>query len=446
MHLKRKKLVAFIAACFVVTLSFGEVRIRGSFKNINGPYVYLYRYFGPEVIKTDSVKHEAGKFQFRFKELKRGFYKIGENDQLSVMLLLGEDNISVSADLKDLQNSVVIENSKENDAFRKFSSFNENHSLQVNNLNQKAQMLGAEQNTNPQKYKTEISKLQTTLDSLNALQRQFYQTSLNQSQGLFFSKFLNMFNFPDSLTKDTFFTREDFNDEELTRGDMLPSKISFYLQRFVSPNLDQWKMAAEEILKKAPAGSKNKEVVYLTFIRLMQQYDEDYIRQLANIYAKEYPSSEIAKKLIASLPKGAPAVGEAAPEISLTNPEGKKMSLSSLKGKVVLIDFWASWCGPCRRENPNVVNVYNKYKDKGFTVFSVSLDNKKEDWMQAIQKDNLTWESHVSDLKGWKSAAAATYGVKGIPATFLIDKEGKVIATNLRGESLEAALKELLGE
>lgn len=136
---------------------------------------------------------------------------------------------------------------------------------------------------------------------------------------------------------------------------------------------------------------------------------------------------------------------EYAPEIEMADRNGSTLALSSLKGKVVLIDFWASWCGPCRRENPNVVNMYNKYKDKGFTVFSVSLDDDKDAWLRAIEADNLIWPNHVSDLKGWQSSAAADYGVNAIPATFLIDEEGKVIGTNLRGPELEQKLQEVLG-
>ena len=137
------------------------------------------------------------------------------------------------------------------------------------------------------------------------------------------------------------------------------------------------------------------------------------------------------------------AIGANAPDISLTDPEGKIRKLSSLKGKVVLVDFWASWCGPCRKENPNVVAMYSNYKDKGFEVFSVSLDKDRESWLKAIAKDNLTWPNHVSDLKYWKSEGAAAYGVTSIPFTVLVDKKGRIIAKKLRGEELENKVKEL---
>ena len=136
-------------------------------------------------------------------------------------------------------------------------------------------------------------------------------------------------------------------------------------------------------------------------------------------------------------------IGGVAPEIKLNGPDGKPVSLHSLRGKVVLIDFWASWCGPCRRENPNVVKMYQKYKDQGFEIFGVSLDNDVNRWKAAIQSDGLSWY-HGSDLMGWKSKPAQMYQVHSIPATFLLDKEGKIIAKGLRGPELEAAVANAL--
>ena len=164
----------------------------------------------------------------------------------------------------------------------------------------------------------------------------------------------------------------------------------------------------------------------------------------SKVMSAQLPNSSYTKNLVTLANSYGPTIeGAMAPEINLKTPEGNTLALSSLKGKVVLIDFWASWCGPCRKENPNVKRIYDKYKDKGFEIYGVSLDNNGDQWKAAIAKDGLGWK-HVSDLGGWKSSAAQLYQVHSIPQTFLLDKEGRIIKSGFRSHELETLLQDLL--
>lgn len=222
--------------------------------------------------------------------------------------------------------------------------------------------------------------------------------------------------------------------------------------------------ASTESIEKSIDSLDNllKEKVYLSFIKAPATKNSPVaiyaLTQFAG-YAINPATAEPAFKQLGAVPKNLPSgkifaerielakkleVGQYAIPFSQADTAGKIFSLASLKGKVVLVDFWASWCGPCRAENPNVVSAFHKYKDKGFTVLGVSLDQPgaKERWMKAIHDDGLTW-NHVSDLKYWDNEVSKAYGIQAIPQNYLLDKEGKIIGKNLRGEALQAFLKNL---
>jgi thiol-disulfide isomerase/thioredoxin len=193
---------------------------------------------------------------------------------------------------------------------------------------------------------------------------------------------------------------------------------------------------------------------FASIMAIQQLKPENYMdvyKALDQGLQQKYPGSEDIKSFHAMVQQTqmmvaraeATKVGNEAPELILPTPDNKELALSSLRGKVVLIDFWASWCGPCRKEMPNVKLVYQKYKDKGFEIYGVSLDKDRNAWLEAIEKDGLKWPQ-VSDLKFWQSEAAQTYAVQSIPHTVLIGKDGKIIASGLRGAELESKLAEVL--
>jgi thiol-disulfide isomerase/thioredoxin len=201
---------------------------------------------------------------------------------------------------------------------------------------------------------------------------------------------------------------------------------------------------------KKMAWSYDKSLVALLITDFFQNKTDEYyfLDSLSNKLSKEIPNSSQVEMFANNLEYFRPAVamGDVAPEITLPDVDGEERSLSDLRGKYVLLDFWAGWCGPCRRENPNVVAMYDKYSDKGFEVFSVSLDRTRDRWVGAIAKDGLRWDNHVSDLSYFQSEAAITYKVNSIPFALLLDPEGRVIGKNLRGRALQAKLASIFGE
>lgn len=215
--------------------------------------------------------------------------------------------------------------------------------------------------------------------------------------------------------------------------------------RATQQEFNQW---AGAHLSKISPNSKNYRLALGGLVAGLKASSNALYPEYAAKYMEKYKDSsngEIAQMDYELKRTGTSTPGFEAPDLVGMTPDSQTYALSKLRGKVVLVDFWASWCGPCRRENPNVLANYKKYKDKGFDILGVSLDREPNAWKKAINDDGLIWH-HISDLKGWQSGHAALYSVTSIPQTVLVDKEGKIIARNVRGEQLGAKLKELFGE
>ncbi len=222
------------------------------------------------------------------------------------------------------------------------------------------------------------------------------------------------------------------------------TEINFYTKKYIDQNLNSLVSLVALYQQVAPGE-------YI----LHPEKDLKYFQKVDSSLMLNYPDYEPVKSLHEQVQEMAsvttagqeisPVSGEnlLAPEISLQNPDGDTIKLSSTRGNVVLLDFWAAWCPPCRAENPNLVIAYNLWHSKGFQIYQVSLDKTREEWLRGIKDDHLEKWIHVSDVKYWNSAVVTTYRIESIPTNFLLDREGKIIATNLRGETLQTKLAEL---
>jgi thiol-disulfide isomerase/thioredoxin len=244
-----------------------------------------------------------------------------------------------------------------------------------------------------------------------------------------------------------------FNPNTLNQPEISGSKHTalFYEQIKMSNELDlklnafqkqineQRKEQVRNLIKNNPSS--------LASLAFIDELDIDEDPETFRILAeglKDYKNNVLVDELLEKVNSAEKlAFGKTAPEIDLPTPEGENIKLSELRGKYVLVDFWAAWCRPCRIENPNLVAAYEKYADKGFEIYSVSLDANKSDWVAAIEQDKISAWYHVSDLSYWESTAAQTYNIKAIPYNLLLDKEGRIIAKNLRAEKLTEKLSEI---
>jgi thiol-disulfide isomerase/thioredoxin len=364
----------------------GKVVIKGKLQNSSGEMIWLQDANSQKPQTIDSTKlNENGEFEFHSTIPAKGFYNLFLNQgNFATLILDASEKINVTGDAKNLGYSYKTEGSADTKLFMDFNSW-------------------------AMENRKKLSMVKQRQDSIQGV----FQFFMNQNKD---PKKI------DSLSK---VLEPGFNK-------LSEQTVSLYKEG------DNY---AAAFIDKNPTSFADMAVLQLFSDK---EASFPYFEKVSMNMKKKFPEQKNLKPFYEYVDKMKRlSVGSEAPEIKLPTPDGKEIALSSLRGKIVMIDFWASWCGPCRKENPNVRNIYAKYHSKGFEVYSVSLDDNKAAWTKAIADDQLPW-THVSELKKWQSAVVPLYDIKGIPMTILLDKEGKIVAKNLRGEQLAEKVAELV--
>ena len=460
----------FLWSCGGNQVAPNQFGLSGAFPacNVDSFHVYQLKYEVTGIVPRKLVsavavnENNETKFTMTGELPGPGFYLVGKApNNLATVLLGGEKGVTMTGNCGDLRRFTEISNSPLNESFNQVSVSFTQIQQQINQANQQLTMAANSGNVQfSMQMREQLLKLYgqqlEMVDSLKEAQpllAKFFVANLFEP----FDPDNNPKGYTDALDHfgNEFMGQVDFNDPTYESLPIIVENMRVYTQQIFQPQFPMERSQAlmDNFLQRLPDNSPMTQNCMAVVLNTLDQLRSPAYLTYANRYKsmfvldppveanlnsriQRFEAEKEAEKLL--------GIGAIPPEIELPTPEGNMMKLSDLRGKVVLLDFWASWCKPCRMENPNVVKVYNKYKDKGFDILSVSLDRSRDPWLQAIEKDQMTW-NHVSDLKFWQSKAAKTYRVSSIPATFLLDKDGRILAKNLRGPALEAKVKEILG-
>lgn len=424
------------------------VTLRCELKNCIEDVLTLYRFNGGAFIPIKQAKPaEDGAFEFELPASSPRFYYVGTNDKNRLPLILGaEEKVVLRGPCNAIPGARFTQSKINNDYASLKQELNKLKIASSKLIRQYPRVFGEQREAlNLQMQELDQQKL-ALLDSLKQAQP-FFGKIVALNTYLSFQNNAGEYKSEIEYFANEYFRYVDFKDPVYDHLPWVYEAFRNYTNTLASVRLpeSQQKAFLEGALAELEPGSGAHMLALSGVISTLKQKKNDLFPHFAEQFIEAFEEKEpaAAASMKKELKKAkAFMVGGQAPDFSQQTPDGKELNLSDLKGKIVLVDFWASWCGPCRRENPNVVRLYNKYKGQGFDVLGVSLDRNREKWLGAIEKDGLEWH-HVSDLKGWQNEVANMYGVSSIPHTILLDREGKIIAQRLRGPALEARLEEL---
>ena len=448
------KILAFFSLVLLISFGFRQkaeevsvtAKLVGCDEKLN-----LYQFDGVAFKPVDVIVGKEGVYDFTVPKGAPEFYYIGKETSNILPIILGpEENVVIDGSCRDLRSSNV-DGSPFNKRYRE--------------IREEVGQFGKRTGALIQEYrlrKDDPEQLQQVVDRMKALdQEKLTYLEEAKKEHPFFGRVvaLNTYlsfqnNNEEGTYRDemdyfakTFFQFADFTDAGYNGLPWVYESFKSYVTTLASVGMpvEMERGYVQAALDEIPSGSKAHKMALSGAIGIFKRRNSPNFIHFGKQFVEAFQEKDpFAAKSLADELKNAESfmIGGQAPDFTQQTPEGKDLSLSDFKGKVLLVDFWASWCGPCRRENPNVVRMYEEYKAQGFEILGVSLDKTKDRWLKAIEQDGLTW-AHVSDLKGWQNEVAQMYGVSSIPHTILLDAEGKIIARNLRGRALEMKLKEI---
>lgn len=451
-----KNIVLTLLLTVVAMAANAKIIVKGTLTNDypEADSIHILEHDGIALVKIQTVALEENvtgvNFKFEFKELADGFYFLGVDPNNVKSMILGKDKeVTVSGSCKNLPTATV--SSPTNDQF--MATFAQVQALD-NRFNQAINKIrsaggNAEIIKAAEAEMALIDAERKKLLNETTVKNPFLGNFVGLYTYLSYQNNQKAYNNEIEYFGNEFFAFVNLADPHYARIPFLYDKVRQYTQTLTQVNQPNPVQEAfsNRLLSQVPQGTRTHKCVLAGIMNGYQQgknqalfakYGEMYLVTFGN------QNPDVAAQLTQQVAQAkAFSAGGVAPDFAMNQLDGTELKLSDLRGKVVLVDFWASWCGPCRKANPEVVALYAKYKDKGFEILGVSLDRNQDAWKKAIEADKLTWY-HVSDLKGWQNAAAQLYGVQSIPQTLLLDAEGKIIARNLKGPELEAKLKEVL--